>query len=94
VRGTGRNDCNASGARLARYVSDGDFEVALDDVPDLLLRMFVPFDRCAGIEFIMAERHARRVEVTPVPTGFALDDGQLVRIDEVHGHPSTIVTGA
>src|SRR5215469_4285762 len=37
---------------------DGDGELALDDVPDLLVRMLVLVDRCAGRYGVVAEGHA------------------------------------
>jgi hypothetical protein len=84
VAGVGRHDCHEPGFGDARGAGDRHLEEALDDVPDLLLRMLVLLDDCAFVELVAAERHMRRVEVAPIPAALALDDRKFARIDNSH----------
>src|SRR5262249_60384075 len=64
--------------------ADGDGELPLDDVPDLLVGMLVLVDRRARRHRVVPEGHALRVEVAPLPPRQRLLDGQLTRLDERH----------
>jgi|ERR1700726_175519 len=82
----------AGSGDLGRAV-DGDLKFALDHLVDLLLSMEVLVDGRATLEVIVRESHARRMEVTAMPTGQAFDDLEAASVNKGHKglarqHPS------
>src|SRR5262249_12268992 len=84
MRRVRRNEGHRPGPGGPGLTADGDGELTLDDVPDLLVGMLVLVDRRARRHRVVPEGHALRVEVAPLPPRQRLLDGQLTRLDERH----------
>src|SRR5262249_4971498 len=82
-----RYDGHTAGPGDLSLPADRDLETALDDVPDLFVRVGVLVDRRPRRDGVVPEGHAARVEVASFRPGQGLFDGQLIRIDEGHLAP-------
>src|ERR1700694_4024224 len=68
-----------------RNAVDGHFEFALDHLIDFFLGMEMFVNGRTTREIVVRERHARRVEIAPVPTGQAFNNAKAAGVDKRHG---------
>src|SRR5262249_50997790 len=81
---TTRNNRHHAWLNDLRHTIDGELQLALDHVVDLLLRMVVVMHRRAARKIVMRKGHVRRVEVASTPARQTLNHTKLTRIDDWH----------
>src|SRR5262249_30027188 len=84
MRRVGRNDDHRARTTDPGRASDGDLQLAVDHVPDLLLHVVMPVDGRVLVELPPYEGVVLRMKEPPPPTGALVEDRQLLDIDE-HG---------
>src|SRR6476646_3310351 len=67
-----------------RHTVDSHLELALEHLPDFLLRMEMLVDGGAAREIVVRERHILRVEIASLPTRQALNDRKSAGIHDRH----------
>ena len=61
---------------------DGHLKFAFDHLVDLFLGVEVLVNGCPAHEVVVCKGHTGRMEITTAPSGQALDDPKIYRIDE------------
>ena len=84
MRCIGRNDADETRTQALSRTVNRQLKLSVNDVIDLFLRVEVLMDRGAGVEFVMREGHAGRIEVAAPPSRQPLDDRQFAGVDESH----------
>ncbi len=64
----GGHNGNDAGLRNLSFSVDGQFKFTLDHFINLFLPVKVLMNLGTGCELVMCERHARRVNITPLPS--------------------------
>jgi len=67
-----------------RHPVDSHLELALEHLPDFLLRMEMLVDGGAAREIVVRERHILGVEIASLPTRQALNDRKSAGIHDRH----------
>ena len=90
VRSVRRNDRGAPGSSDPRLTGYCNFELAIDDVPDLIVGMGMLMDRSARGDRVVRECHVRRMKETPLPALPRFLYAELICFDKRHvtGLPS------
>src|SRR6516164_5383440 len=88
VTTVGGNDGNHAWLCNLRSSIYGYFQFTLDDFVDFFFGMKVLVNRRAGCEFVMRERHTRRVKIASSPSRQPLDDLKTIGIHKRHRKPS------
>jgi hypothetical protein len=84
MAGIARHDRNHPWASDLCFTVDRHFHFSFHYFIDLFLRMKVFVNRRAALEVVMGKGHVRRMEVTSMPAGQALDDLELAGVDKGH----------
>ena|SRR5436190_19916734 len=80
-----RNDRRTSRTSDPSLTGYCNLQLAIDDVPYLVIRMGMLMDPGAGLDRVVGERHVQRMEETPSPAFPRLLHDELICFDEHHG---------
>jgi len=79
-----RNDGDQTRSGDLSRAVDGHLKLAFDHLVNFFLRMEVLVNGRATGEVVMRERHARRLEIPPIPARQALNDIQAAGVNKGH----------